>query len=156
MSDIDGAWEETLTTFNRYHQLAHELLTRRRAELVRLLSDALLRRGERPLAFELAENLSIEEKKQLFPVLVRLAIATHPHTGTARSLVLSLPHDWVIHRIKDIVDPILKRAGPDIVDEYRRALELYIELDETLLKELCEQGLKSDNAEIREAADDFR
>lgn len=69
-----------------------------------------------------------------------------------REGIWSLPKNWISDRIERIANDSL-----DLEDEweYRRLLEVFKELDIDLLNRLIERGLKSDNAEVVEAAEDF-
>jgi ATP-dependent RNA circularization protein (DNA/RNA ligase family) len=69
-----------------------------------------------------------------------------------RRALLSLPRDWLLGRIERIAQSTL-----DLEDEweYRRLLELYRALEESLAQRLAARGLGSLNAEVREAAEDF-
>ena len=66
--------------------------------------------------------------------------------------IWSLPKDWAIHHIEQIVESTL-----DLTDEweYLRLLEGYEQLDRALLTRLVKLGFQSDNKEIQEAAKDF-
>lgn len=151
-SAIDELWGESLIAFNQYLYLLNKLLTEYRGELVPWMKKALLQRPDMPLALLLVEKLNIEEKKLLFPTLVRLASYTVPHTGTARAIVCSLPRDWVLAHIEEETEKILKQAGPE---EVRRVLELYSDLDNDLLRKCCEKLRRSDSLEFRELASEF-
>lgn len=66
-----------------------------------------------------------------------------------REQILSLPRQWAIDNINSAVDTML-----DLNDEweFQRLLEVYQKLDKGLLDGLISRGLKSENAEINQAA----
>lgn len=76
-----------------------------------------------------------------------------PIITEGRKEILSMPKDFVIQNVHKIAEKIL-----DLNDEwhFRRLLELYSELNDTLLYNLIEIGLKNPNIEIVEAANDFK
>ncbi len=76
-----------------------------------------------------------------------------PAIEKGREKILLLPKEWVIKNIHSIATEIL-----DLSDEweYRRLLELYEKLDKNLLINLINTGLRSDNKDIKEAANDFK
>ena len=70
-----------------------------------------------------------------------------------RHKILALPRDAVLQSIERIAADSLPLNDEW---EFRRLLEVYEQLDPELLQRLVETGLASSNAEIKEAADDFR
>jgi len=70
-----------------------------------------------------------------------------------RREILALPRDAVLQSIERIAADSLPL---DDEWEFRRLLEVYEQLDRGLLRRLVETGLMSSNAEIKEAAEDFR
>ena len=70
-----------------------------------------------------------------------------------RREIMAMPRDLVIESIELIATDSLPLGDPW---EFRRLLELYEQLDQSLLTRLIESGLANDNAEVKEAAQDFR
>ena len=70
-----------------------------------------------------------------------------------RTEILALPRARVLEVIESVATETLPLSEEW---EYRRLLELYRELDAGLLQRLLTGGLASDDADIREAAEDFR
>ena len=62
-----------------------------------------------------------------------------------------MPRDQVLRDIERVAADCL---SPDEEWEFRRLLEVYEELDRGLLLRLIEIGLASENAGVREAAED--
>jgi len=69
-----------------------------------------------------------------------------------RTEILSLPRSQVLEHIESVAAATL----PFEEWEYRRLLELYEQLDAGLVQRLVSRGLASTDADIREAAEDFR
>ena len=69
-----------------------------------------------------------------------------------RAEILALPREQVLEHIESVATATL----PFEEWEYRRLLELYEQLDTGLLQRLVARGESSSDADIREAADDFR
>lgn len=77
------------------------------------------------------------------------------HLGTitsGRSVILAMPRE----RVNEDIERVAARCL-DLGDawHYRRLMELYEMLDAGLLRKLLASGLVSENAEIRETAEDF-
>jgi hypothetical protein len=83
---------------------------------------------------------------------VFLASFSHGSIQAVRKLILSLPRDWVLSRIEEVAEPIL-RSGD--YDEYRRLLELYFELDRELASRLAARARAQEDEDVREAGEDF-
>ena len=75
-----------------------------------------------------------------------------PSIMEGREAVLLLPRKWVLTNIERVANETL-----DLSDywEYRRLLELYSLLDPALVERLVIEGLKSDDPDVLEAAEDF-
>jgi len=69
-----------------------------------------------------------------------------------REALLSLPRQWLLSHIEGVVELINKSEDEW---EYRRLLELYWLLDKKLVKRFALQGLKSENPDVVEAAEEF-
>lgn len=118
---------------------------------VKLMRDAL-RGQDRSTAIYMLSYLTIAELEQLFSDLVFLASFSHGAVGAIRNIILSLPREWVLATISQVAEPLLC-AGT--YDEYRRLLELYIELDHGLAFELARRAVEQADEDIREAGEDF-
>ena len=70
-----------------------------------------------------------------------------------RQKILAMPRPAVLQCIERVADRALTL---DDEWEFRRLLELYEQLDYALLQRLVTLGLASENAEIRESAEDYR
>jgi hypothetical protein len=76
-----------------------------------------------------------------------------PKIMRGRAEVLAMPRAWVLTHIEQAAYETL-----NLTDEweYRRLLELFQQLDNSLVQRLVAHGLNSPDADIREAAEDFR
>src|ERR1051325_7594899 len=111
-----------------------------------------LRVGERATALYVAPHMSAHELLQLFEEWVFLASFSHGGIQRVREIILSLPRDWVLGNVEAVAEPLL-RDGTD--DEYRRLLELYLDLDHDLTSKLARRALSNADEDIREAGRDF-
>ena len=102
--------------------------------------------------FVVLRYLNTKQLQEIFEELVYFASTQSGHTLYFRNLILSLPHDWVLERIENFVEPILETGD---YREYRGVLDLYWELDKGLAKKIADRAKKSDDYDIREAGLDF-
>ncbi|MGH9848601.1 MAG: hypothetical protein ACREBD_01965 [Blastocatellia bacterium] len=107
---------------------------------------------DRETAIYLAQYLDESDLKELFGDLVFLASFSHGSIQAVRRLILSLPREWVLAQIENFAEPIL--ASGDY-DEYRRLLELYLELDHELAFKLASKASQHEDEDIKEAGEDF-
>lgn len=119
---------------------------------VEIIGKALYKPTERGTALRLMEFFPIEERQILFADLVNLASVSHSDIELARKVILSLPKTWLLANIENTADPLLK-DGTD--EEYKRLLELYIQIDEELTQKLAKQALKHPDIDIQEVGEDF-
>ena len=92
------------------------------------------------------------ELMQLFSELVFLASFGHGAIGTVRQAILSLPREWVLARMEQEAEPLLRDGT---YDEYRRFLELYELMDMELTLKLARRAAAHADDDIREAGEDF-
>lgn len=108
--------------------------------------------AQRGTALRYLLYMKISERQQLFDVLLYLASVGHADIALCREVILSLPREWVVSNIERCAEPLLAQ-GTD--EEYRRLLELYINLDRNLACRLATRALQNDDPDIREAGEDF-
>ena len=113
---------------------------------------ALENPAERGTALRLIEYLTIEERQSLLSELVDLATVGHSDIELCRQAILSVPKNWLLAHIENFAEPLLQH-GTD--EEYRRLLELYVELDWELTQRLAKRALEHQDPDIREAGQDF-
>jgi hypothetical protein len=98
-----------------------------------------------------------ETEPSLDALRTAIQLACQPQNAgrimAGRQQVLAMPRPWVIERIEQVVTEAL-----DLSDywEYRRLLELADLLDADIVQRLVSLGLGSYDADVREAAEDFR
>ena len=95
----------------------------------------------------------IEERQSLLEALVDLASVAHSDIELVRQAILSLPKTWLLENLEKSAELLLKN-GTD--EEYRRLLELYFEIDNSLTERLAKRALQHDDPDIREAGEDFQ
>jgi hypothetical protein len=113
---------------------------------------AALRGPERNTAIRVLPKLPQSELQQLFDELIFLASFSHGALNIVRQLIVSLSRAWVLNHIQDVAEPYLANGT---YDEYRRLLELYIELDHHLTVHLARRAAAHNDIDIREAGEDF-
>lgn len=119
---------------------------------VAIFHKALHSPAERGTALRLIEYLETEELQLLLNDLVDLASVSHSDIELCRQAILALPKSWLIENIETSTAQILKN-GTD--EEYRRLLELYIEIDLGLAGRLAKQALQHQDPDICEVGEDF-
>ena len=118
-----------------------------------LIKKALHNPIERGTALRFIEYLNLEERQSLFDDLVDLASVSHSDIELCRKAILSLPKTWLLANIEKSAEPLLQ-DGTD--EEYRRLLELYIDIDRELIQRLAIRALQHDDPDIREVGEDFQ
>lgn len=111
-----------------------------------------LRGKDRATAVYVLPRLPVSELQELFDELVFLTSFSHGAVQVVRDVILSLPREWVLNRIEDVAEPLLANGT---YDEYRRLLELYMEMDHHRAKKLALRAAASGDSDIREAGEDF-
>jgi hypothetical protein len=96
--------------------------------------------------------LNAARLKQLFPELVFLATFDHPDLSTVRKTIRRIPRSWLVSNLDAVAREHLQDADDAV---YRRLLELYSGIDFDLAVRLAAEAATSDDADIREAGDDF-
>jgi hypothetical protein len=119
---------------------------------VAIFQKALHSPAERGTALRLIEYLETEERQLLFGDLVDLASVSHSDIELCRQAILALSKSWLIENIETSTAQILKN-GTD--EEYRRLLELYVEIDLGLAGRLAKQALQHQDPDICEVGVDF-
>ena len=119
---------------------------------VAVLQKALHTPAERGTALRLVEYLKTEERQLLFDDLVDLASVSHSDIELCHQVILAFPKSWLIANIEKSTETILEK-GTD--EEYRRLLELYIEIDLELAGRLAKRALQHQDIDICEVGEDF-
>lgn len=120
---------------------------------VTLIKKGLHNPIERGTALRVIEYLEVEERQCLLDDILQLASVGHSDIEGCRKAILSLPKTWLLENIERSAKPLLK-DGTD--EEYRRLLELYIEIDRELTETLVRRALQHEDQDIREVGEDFQ
>jgi hypothetical protein len=120
---------------------------------VALIKKAFQNPSERGTALRFIEYLKLEERQNLFNELVDLASVSHSDIELCRKAILSFPKTWLLANIEKSAESLLQ-DGTD--EEYRRLLELYIDIDRELAQRLARRALAHADPDIREAGEDFQ
>lgn len=143
-------WDRLVESHKKLSQALKEFFAEG-VNRVALMRDAF-HRGDIATALYVAPHLTSQELQQLFSELIRLSTAPG-YAGTIRRIILALPQEWVLANIEQAVESILQQEATE--NEYRRILELYLELDHQLTYKLAQQAVKHSDEDIREAGEDF-
>jgi hypothetical protein len=100
--------------------------------------------------------LDAEDRIEFFEQLVTIASSAHCDIELCRKVILTLPKDFVLANIEQVSEPLLLTSDPVYqYEEYRRLLELYIEIDRDITERLASRASQGEIEEIREAGEDF-
>ncbi|MFK0733674.1 MAG: hypothetical protein ACFKPT_29395 [Gloeotrichia echinulata GP01] len=119
---------------------------------VSLIREALQNPTERATALQIINYLTLEERQSLFAELIKLASVGHSDIELVRNTILSFDKIWLIDQIDTYAEPLLTN-GTD--EEYRRLLELYIQIDDRLTETLVIRSLQQSDLQIQEVGEDF-
>lgn len=150
MNNGQDIWDNVVMSYKAYLEATSHFLTAD-IDRVSLLKKAL-QGPDRKTAFHLLKFVELEELQQLFEKLVFWASTSHSAIGVVREAIKSLPREWVIEHIEQVAEPLLMKGT---YDEYRRLLELYVEIDPELTRRLAKRAIQSSDLDIREAGQDF-
>jgi hypothetical protein len=100
----------------------------------------------------LKDFVKVEDLQELLPFLLLHASSVHQYLFAFRAIILRIPREWLSKRIEDAAKPILD-GGDD--EDYRRLLELCIEVQPALAKRIAKRAMKSANADVREVGSEF-
>lgn len=145
-------WQSVVTREIAYIQSRQEFL-KGCTERVAMLQKGLQNPAERGTALRLLFDLPLPERQSLLDELVDLASVSHSDIELCRKAILSLPKTWLLANIENRAEGLLA-DGTD--EEYRRLLELYINIDDRLTEKLVKRALQHEDANIREAGEDFQ
>lgn len=120
---------------------------------VELIKIALQNPLERSTALKIFNYLTIEERQSLFNELIKLASVGHSTIELVRRAILSFNKSWLLENIETQAESVLENGGDE---EYRRLLELYIQLDDNLTQRLATKALQHPDVDIQEVGEDFQ
>ncbi|WP_338871427.1 hypothetical protein [Myxococcus stipitatus] len=152
--DLDEAdrkvWEQLVEAYSSFGKAGQAFLSPgvNRVGLIRLA----LRQGMDPAAVRMLESLPVPELQELFPTLLHYASFGHGAVGAFRKAILMIPREWVLERLQKDAPPILDSGG---YDEWRRILELCVELDQALTLRIARAASSHGDPDVREVGEDF-
>ncbi|GAA6624302.1 hypothetical protein [Scytonema sp. NUACC26] len=144
-------WHQLIDREKAYLEIRQNFLNscQSKVELIRL---ALQKPTERGTALQILHYLTLEERQSLFDELIELASVGHSDIELVRFTILSFDKIWLLNNIENCAESLLKK-GTD--EEYRRLLELYIQIDDELTQRLVMKALQQKDPEIQEVGEDF-
>lgn len=150
-SEDEDIWQRLAESYIEYVSASQAFLAEGvdRVEIIR----HALGSSQRHPAFVMLPYLKPAELMLLFDDLLCQASYAHGSIQTVRDAIVRIPRGWLLERIEGHVEPYLSAATDD--QEYRRFLELYSEIDESLTLRLARRAAAHVNTDIREAGVDF-
>jgi hypothetical protein len=147
--DID-LWHRLIDQEKAYLETRQFFLnTPSRVELIRL---ALQNPSERATALKVINHLPETERQSLFEELLKLASVGHSDIELVRNVIMSFDKTWLLDNIENQAESMLNNGADE---EYRRLLELYIQLDNGLAQKLVTKALQHPDIDIQEVGADF-
>lgn len=150
MVNDESLWQNLVKTHLSLSQHLKEFFSNQ-VDRITILREAF-ERGEIATALYAISYMESEEIYKIFDKILYMSTA-HGYAGTIRKIILSLPRDWVLQNIENVAEPFLIDATED---EYRRFLELYINLDKGLASRLVKRAIAHPDLDIQEAGRDFQ
>lgn len=144
-------WQDLLEAERAFYR-ARQVFMRRCRQKGATLREAISKPSQRGTALRVALILEPEDLKPLFEVLIEQAGCGHADIGLVRSVILKIPHEWLLNRIEAVVDARLDETSEE---DFRRYLELYLSIDRDLTVRLAERARGSADPEISEAGSEF-
>ena len=144
-------WQHFAESYKSFALAMEALFSLDKLSRVQLIKSAL-KSKDRLAAIYLLQYLDDSDFVLLFEELVFLASFSHGALATTRKTILAMPRDWVLRNIERVAERFLENGT---YDEYRRFLELYIELDQNMAYRLAQRAAQSQDFDIKEAGDDF-
>ncbi len=148
--EIDNSWNEMASNFDAFLIALGRFFKADSESRIQLIRTGYQKNPR--LVVELLRYMPESDLKILMPFLLEHARSVHGYLDHFRRAILSLPKDWLLEHIESSAESILQN-GDD--DEYRRLLELYFRIDPQLTRRLAERAVRSPDANIREAGQDF-
>ncbi len=147
--DID-IWYQLIDQEKAYLETRKNFLNSpSRAELIR---KALQNSSERATALKVINYLTKEERQSLFDELINLVSVGHSDIKLVRNAILSFDKKWLLDNIETQAESVLENGADE---EYRRLLELYIQIDDGLTQRLVAKALQHPDIDIQEVGEDF-
>jgi hypothetical protein len=145
-------WQKFVNQANAYDQ-SRQIFFQQCKDRIKIIKTALHHPNQRRVALMFFEYLNETERQGLFDDLIDLASVGHSDIELVRQVMLSFPHNYLLTQIEASAEIVLEN-GTD--EEYRRLLELYLEIDISLVRRLIDRALKSSDPDIYEVGEDFQ
>jgi hypothetical protein len=151
-AEVSAAWQAATTASESLLIAAAELRQHRTSGLA-LIKSALRSVTGRARTLTILTHLGSDFTSEVVPELVEVALS-HRDALRARELLGQLPYDEATRVVPPAVWAQLAETDDD--DAYRRMAELLRHLGlASALQELCRRAAASEDADVREVADDF-
>jgi hypothetical protein len=145
-------WQQFVNQANAYDQ-SRQVFFQQCKDRIKIIKTALHHPNQRRVALLFFEYLNETERQGLFDDLIDLASVGHSDIELVRQVILSFPQSYLLDQIESSAEIVLEN-GTD--EEYRRLLELYLEIDISLVRRLIDRALKSSDPDIYEVGEDFQ
>lgn len=147
----ENGWRSLVNAYETYAYLLSGFLGLSHEERVATIDNALSGQ-DKVAAVAILPFLPVDDKVALLGRLLNLAAESHGLSASIQKEILRLPREWLLLNIEQFVEPILRVAT---YDEYRRMLELYSQLDDTMTAKLAVRAANHHDEDIQEAGEDF-
>ncbi len=145
-------WQQFVNQANAYNQ-SRQVFFQQCKDRITIIREALHNPSQRRVALLFFEYLNETECQDLFDDLIDLASVGHSDIELVRQVILSFPQSYLLAKIESSAEIFL---GNGTDEEYRRLLELYLEIDISLVRRLIDRALKSSDPDIYEVGEDFQ
>jgi hypothetical protein len=145
-------WQQFVNQANAYEQ-SRQVFFQLCEDRIKIIKTALHNPNQRRVALLFFEYLNDTERQELFDDLIDVASVGHSDIELVRQVILSFPQSYLFSQIESSAEIVLEN-GTD--EEYRRLLELYLEVDISLVRRLVDKALKSSDPDIYEVGEDFQ
>jgi len=150
-SNISNLWQKLVDSETAYVQSRVNFL-KNCSNKVSWIQAALHNPAQRGTALRLLNYLSLDDRQSLFQDVLELASVSHSDIDYCRQAILTLPKQWLLANIENAAETLLDDSSDE---EYRRLLELYLQIDLALTQRLTIRALQHNNPDIREVGEDF-
>lgn len=111
---------------------------------------------ERLAALYILPKIAADELQIIFREIIYLAAYTIGKASFIRSVIYSMPRDWVVANIERFAEEhLVPSKDTGTYSEYRRLLELYSEIDAEMTIRLANRAIQNTDLDIREAGEEF-
>jgi hypothetical protein len=145
-------WNEYVITRERSEKLRYQLFSEHLDALPQLVRESLSDPHHLMFSLEIGAELPLENRKELLADFLAVASYGGGHVVRAREIIRAFPSDWLLENIESAAAPLLEHGG---AEEYRRLLELYVQVDRQLALRLVERASTHEDPELRDVVLDI-